>query len=399
MIFERVKNSILRNKEIKEAGGYIGLPCPFPRLSQYIPVIERGQSIGLLGSTGSGKSRLARYMFLYHPYKFYKDTGYPIRIFLLALEDNKEKVYRNLICHYLHDLYGIYITLQELDSKGDRILPQFIVDKITEAEAFFKEFEEVVTIVDGIHTPNAIGKYFESYALRTGKIESVNINIEGREVKQSRYIADYEVHTLIVIDNLSNIDVEETLPTEREAMTYFCKKIVRERLVNYFGFTVVQIMQQDFQSERQSFTKDGGTIVSKLEPSLAAIGESKVISRSMHLIFGLFNPSRFDLIQYPIPSKHRPGNTYRLDILGNRFRSLSVLKANDSDFGMKLAFTFDAVSEVMTELPKPETPEIEEIYNKIRGKNPEKFAKIKNVLEKPTGFKPLIEDDTDENPF
>jgi hypothetical protein len=182
-------------------------------------------------------------------------------------------------------------------------------------------------------------------------------------------------------------------------MTYFCKKIVRERLVNYFGFTVVQIMQQDFQSERQSFTKDGGTIVSKLEPSLAAIGESKVISRSMHLIFGLFNPSRFDLIQYPIPSKHRPGNTYRLDILGNRFRSLSVLKANDSDFGMKLAFTFDAVSEVMTELPKPETPEIEEIYNKIRGKNPEKFAKIKNVLEKPTGFKPLIEDDTDENPF
>jgi ABC-type multidrug transport system fused ATPase/permease subunit len=91
MIFERVKNSILRNKEIKEAGGYIGLPCPFPRLSQYIPVIERGQSIGLLGSTGSGKSRLARYMFLYHPYKFYKDTGYPIRIFLLALEDNKER--------------------------------------------------------------------------------------------------------------------------------------------------------------------------------------------------------------------------------------------------------------------------------------------------------------------
>ena len=110
----------------------------------------------------------------------------------------------------------------------------------------------------------------------------------------------------------------------------------------------------------------------------------------MHLVLGLFNPTRFDLLTYPIPSKHDPQNTYRLDILGNRFRSLSVLKANDTDFGMKVAINFDAITEVMTELPKPKTPEIEEIYNNIKRKYPEKFTSVKNIV---------IEEDIEEVPF
>lgn len=389
MIFDRVKDSILKNKTTKEQGGYTGIPTSFKKLREYIPCTEKGYSIGILGATGSGKSRFTRYMYVYEPYKFFKETGYPIRIFILGLEDNKEKIYRSLICHYLFELYNIYITLQELDSKGDRILPVFVADKIVEAEEFFKEFEKTVTILDGIHTPSAISKYFEQYALSTGKIQSVDIEIEGKIVKQSKYTANNDVHTLIIVDNLSNIDTEEKLPTEREAMTYFCKKIVRERFCNYFNFTVVQVIQQDFATERQSFNRDGNTILAKLEPSLASIGDSKVISRAMHIVYGLFNPSRFDLIQYPIPSKHAPNNCYRLDILGNRFRSLNVLKANDSDFGMKIAFNFDAISEIMSELPRPvekdgktANAELEEIYHRIRAKHPDRFAKIKNVTEK-----------------
>jgi hypothetical protein len=92
MLYQQVLKGILRNKSIKQEGGFIGVPYPFPRLCEYLPVMEKGHSIGLLGPTGSGKSRLARYMFIYHVYKFYKETGYPIRIVVLSLEDNKDKV-------------------------------------------------------------------------------------------------------------------------------------------------------------------------------------------------------------------------------------------------------------------------------------------------------------------
>ena len=390
-LYSIVKNSILKNKEIKEKGNYIGIPIPFKRLADYIPCIEKGYSIGLLGATGSGKSRLTRYMFLYEPFKFFKLTGYPIKIFLFALEDNKEKVYRNLICHYMFELYGIYISIQELDSKGDRVLPEWVSEKIKEAEEFFKDFERIVTIVDGIYQPTEIFNYLDKYAKNTGHIEKVPVEVDGIIIQQDRYVANNDVHTVIIIDNMSNIDPDEDNNNEREAMVYFCKKVVRERLCNFYRFTVVQVLQQDFQSERQSFTKDGASIIGKLEPSLASIGEAKTISRSMHLILGLFNPSRFDLVQYPAPTKRHP-NTYRLDILGNRFRSLSVLKCNDADFGQRIAFDFNAVNEVMKELPKIGDPALEEIYNKIRKKdNPDKFTKTKGVI--------IQEEQEDDTPF
>lgn len=389
-LYNTIKDSILHNKTIRNNSGYIGIPMPFPRLSEYIPITEKGQSIGLLGGTGSGKSRLVRWLYIYTPYKFYKETGYPIRILYFPLEDSKEKVYRNMICHYLFELYGIYINLQELDSKGKRVLPDFVEDKIKEAEEFFEDFEKVVTIIDGFNEPTEIFDYCQNYALNTGHLESYNVEVGGEDTKQSRYVSDDGVHTIIIVDNMSNIDIEAGAEDERRAIVKFCKKYVRGRLCNFFNFTVVQVLQQDFNSERQSFTRDGDTIISKLEPSLAGIGDAKTVSRSMHLVIGLFHPARFGILQYPTPSKKDPSNTYRLDLLGNAFRSLTILKANDTDFGMKLAFKFNAVNEVMEELPLPKTPDIERIYDDIRSRNPEKFSRIKESV--------IIESETD-TPF
>lgn len=390
-IYDIVQKEIFKNKVIKESGGFNGITMPFTRLADYIPVIEKGQSIGILGATGSGKSRFTRWMFIYNAYKFYKETGYLIKILYLPLEDSKEKVYRNLICHYLFEIYGIYINLQELDSKGQRILPEFVKEKLIEAEDFFKEFEKIVTIVDGYNQPTEIFNYCKDYALATGKIEKYNIEIEGKITEQSRYVANNDVHTIVIVDNMSNIDIESGTKDEREAIVKFCKTYVRGRLCNFFKFTVVQVLQQDFASERQSFTRDGDSIIGKLEPSLAGIGDSKTIARSMHLVLGIFHPSRFGIISYPPPSRHDPNNTYRLDILGNRFRALLVLKANDTDFGQKVAFNFDAVAENMSELPLPQTPEIDAIYNKIKQKGGGKFSKIQTSV--------VINEEPEDLPF
>jgi hypothetical protein len=392
-LYNTVKQDILKNREIKASGKFVGIPVPFPRLAQYIPIIEKGHSIGILGATGSGKSRFTRWMFLYHVYKFHRKTGYPIKIIYFPLEDSKEKVYRNMICHYMHELYGIYINLQELDSKGRLVLPEFVVEKLKEAERFFEDFEQVVNIVDGLNEPTEIFNYCQEYAERTGHVEDYVVSVAGKDTIQKRYIADNNVHTIIIIDNISNIDVEKGSESEREAIVKFCKTYVRGRLCNFFNFTVVQVLQQDFATERQSYTTTGETIISKLEPSLAGIGDSKTISRSMHIVMGLFHPSRYGILQYPKPTKRDPQATYRLDILGNTFRSLSILKANDTDFGMKVAMYFGAVEEEMNELPQVKTQEIEDIYRRVQEKHPEKFSTIKESTMV------IHEDEDDETPF
>ena len=60
---------------------------------------------------------------------------------------------------------------------------------------------------------------------------------------------------------------------------------------------------------------------------------------------------------------------------------------------MKVAINFDAVTEVMTELPKPKTTEIELIYKKIKERNPERFANVKSAPVQE------IKEDDDDLPF
>lgn len=390
-LYKIVKEKLIKNKELREQGGYIGVPQKFSRLADYIPLTcERGKSIGILGATGAGKSRYTRDVYLYHPYKFYKETGYPLKIILFGLEDSKEKIMSNIICHYIHEKYGYYITLQELNSSGKRVLPDEVIEKLEEATEFFKDFEKIVTIVDAKNEPTALYKFCEDYAMRTGEVKTYEIEVSGKKVKQTRYVPHNNVHTIIIVDNISNVEQEEGQVDERRSIIHLCRDLIRGRLCNFFGFTVVQVLQQDFASERQQFSKDGQTIVAKLEPSLASIGDSKTIARSMHEIYGIFHPARFGLISYPMPNKYVK-EYYRLDILENRFRSISVLKANDTDFGMKLPIYFDAVSETMTELPQLGTEELTQLYKKIMDKNPEKFTKMLTLKHD--------EDEIEESPF
>lgn len=391
MLYKKVLEDIKSNKIIKEAGGHIGIEVPFPRLSQHIPLIDKGMSIGILAGSGVGKSRFCRYMYIYTPYKFYKKTGYKVKIFYYPLEDNKEKVYRNCICNYLFEECGIIISPEELASKK-RPLPDFVLEKIEEAEEYFKEFESIVKFVDGVNTPKGIYEVARQHALKTGTVEIRKVLDEyGKEVEEKYYKSD--VHTIILIDNLSNLDAdpEDDIKSEREAMIRLAKYYVREKMVNFLNFTVVQVLQMDFASERQQFSHSGMSIISKLEPSLAGIGEAKVISRYMHLILGIFDPSRFELITYPIPSRQDPENCYRIDILGNKFRAIKVLKNNDGEAGRRTGILFNALSEVMEELPATKTPELKDLYVKLLKKDNKPLVDSKN-LPIFTQDEPLIED-------
>lgn len=367
MIYNKILNDLKKNKAIREGGKHLGIPVPFSRLSEQVPLIERGQSIGLLGASGIGKSPLARFLFLYTPYKFYKDTGYKIKIFFFCLEDNVEKVYHHCICNYLYLEHNIICTPKDLTSKT-AALPQFVVDKIEEAQEYFKEFEDIVEFVWDVHKPKDIYGLLRDYAQKTGKLtKTKKLNKEGVEITQYHYHSD--VHTIVIFDNMSNLDIDEEddAESERKAMIRLARSYTRAKLVNVLNFTVVQVMQLDFQSERQQFTSSGMTVLSKIEPSLAGIGDAKTIARSMHLIIGLFDPSRYELMHYPIPSSKDPENCYRLDILGKNFRAIKVLKNNDGPCGGRIGLMFNYSAETFEELPKPKTPELKRLYESMSG--------------------------------
>ena len=70
-------------------------------------------------------------------------------------------------------------------------------------------------------------------------------------------------------------------------------------LRNRYGLTAVDVQQQMAAKEEQQFTMmSGKTIVSKLEPSLDGLAESKLTQRKANIVLGLFSPERFELEEH-----------------------------------------------------------------------------------------------------
>lgn len=374
-LFEKTLERVEVNKYNLQKGIFNGIPYGYPRLNEYITSIDKGQAIGVLGATGIGKSKFTRKTFLYDVYKFYKETGYKCRVLFFCLEDSKEKTMQFVMCHYLKEVHDITITIKELNSKG-RELPNFVLEALKKGKEYFKEFETIVSFIDGVTEPTEIYKICEGIAKKLGKTESYIENIEGEEIKQKRYVSD--THVIAIFDNMSNIDMGDEDGDEQKAILRFVRTYMRLRLVNFCQWTCIMVMQLDFESERQSFGKDGHTNVAKLEPSLASIGDSKRASRSFHLIFSLFSPARYDIISYPQPTKANPDNYYRIDILGNRFRSLRIIKSNETDVGMRVGLLFNGITEEFEELPIPKDKEaLDTIYKRFDGA---KFTKSKKLI-------------------
>jgi len=283
-----------------------------------------------------------------------------------CLEDSKERVIQFVICHWLKEQHNITITVKELNSRG-REMPDFVKQKLDEADAYFEDFEKIVKFIDSDTEPTKLYKICERIAISLGKIVSYEEDVNGQMIKQSRFESD--THVIAVFDNMSNIDMDDEDGNEQQAILKFCKQYMRLRLCNFFQWTCVMVMQLDFESERASFSKAGEINIAKLEPSLASIGDSKRASRAFHLIFSLFSPHRHDIVSYPQPTKNNADNFYRIDILGNRFRSLRIIKANDTDVGMRVGLLFDGVGEVFTELPPPtDKAALDKIYKQFGAK-------------------------------
>ncbi len=83
-------------------------------------------SIGLVGGSGVGKSRWARYTFIYEPFKFAIENNYPLKILYFALEDPKKNIYKNIMCHYLWERYKVDISKYVIDSKSHPLDPLYL---------------------------------------------------------------------------------------------------------------------------------------------------------------------------------------------------------------------------------------------------------------------------------
>jgi hypothetical protein len=335
-LYEKTIAGIKAKKQVRESGKYNGIPFPFERYRDYFDTIEKGNYIGLLASSGIGKSRFTRNL-IYHIVDFCISTGYKAKIILFALEDEDEQVFKKIIAHYLYVRHNISVSNRYLNSVDSPLSDEYL--KIIEKdEKFWNLFNSIVYIVNDCLTPNQM------------KMACDKLN---KEFGQTH-------HLIAVCDNYANIIQDPQDASEYLAVKRFSRNIARLYLCKELKFSVIGICQADIETEKNTFRNAGTKSLISVEPNSSSLGDVKVIVRDFYVLFGLFSPFKYEIKEYPF------SGAYNIDILRNRFLSLLMLKNNNGELAPRLGMYFDGKHEIFTELPSIDNKEaMQKIYDEI----------------------------------
>jgi|LakMenE01Jun11ns_1017448.scaffolds.fasta_scaffold9935188_2 hypothetical protein len=363
LIFDEVLAKIKKNKEVREKNGFTCIPLGLPRFEQILPGIIQGLYYIVTASSGVGKTQITKHLFVNSPFKFYKENKNPkfkLKIFYFALEESKQAFILSMISNYIFEKYGKQYSPLELESylKGVNISNE-IVNMIEDARDYFKDFEEIVTIIDHIYNPTGIFKYMETYAEQNGTFhrghEKVIYRDKNGEKKEElkNIITGYtpnnpDEYVIVITDHISLLhpeQKEDLHQTMGKFSSEYCLKMVKR-----FNYTVINVQQQAASQEGIENIK-----LSKLEPSLNGLADNKLTQRDADVVLGLFAPNRHDLKTHA---------KYDIEKLRDNYRSLNILKFRQGVSNVRIGLYFRGESNYFEELPKSNDLEkLEKYYN------------------------------------
>lgn len=222
MNFQEVLNKIKANKENHDKGYYNCIPfLGLNRLERVVPGIEQS-TYSIIGSgTGTGKSKLSRFMFIHTPLMYLEQNpleDIKLNILYFSLEESKEKVILSQTSRYLYTKYNKIISVKDLQSIGRyNTISYEDLKLIEESQPHIDKFLEVVDIQDEIRNPTGIFKYCRDFALKIGTYyDKNNVPLSPKEVNNIKNgigddykrISYYKTHhprhyVIILVDHLS----------------------------------------------------------------------------------------------------------------------------------------------------------------------------------------------------
>lgn len=378
MKFSDIYSELEQNRENHQQGYFNCIPfMGMERLERFLPGIEQDTYYLLTASSGVGKSKLARYLFIHNPYQFIKnhpESGIKLSIKYFSLEESKKKIILSEISKYLFTRYGLVVSIKQLQSRGrfNTITPD-ILEKIKEAEAYVDEFLETVEIIDSIRNPTGIYKYVRDFALTIGTYYDKNNNPltpaeveqvkkgEGDAFKKVSYYKknDPKHYVIILVDHLSLLYPENGMTQWQTISEYSSKYCLHMR--DKFGFIPVNVQQQASAKEQVEYNYKGKSIEEKLEPSLDGLGDNKTTQRDANVVLGLFAPDRYSIAEH---------NGYDISFFRDRYRSMTILKDRDGVSNRKLPLFFNGAVDFFKELPRADDAEgIRRVYEYVNQLN------------------------------
>ena len=267
------------NKVNREKGIYNGIPIfkEFPRFGELIPTIPRATQIMITANSGVGKTNLWIGFVFYPSYKLMKSEGLQLKFLICLLQDPVEKFIDSLFSRVRFDKFKIVADGLTLNSMRENPLSKEVEDMLESVGEVVDDILSYCEILDSTYNPTGIYKWCRHWSEQLGTHHNKTIKISGedREVYSHYTPNDPELQVLLFVDNLNNLSQEKEegrLLSERETINLWSRRFCRLQIYKHWKWTILNILQQASDSEKQQFTNTGSSVIEKIEPSLDGLG-------------------------------------------------------------------------------------------------------------------------------
>lgn len=354
--FNSVYEEIKKNSERE----FNCIPFGLNRFEPYLPGLMQATYYIVTASSGVGKSKLTKFFFITTAAEFARVNNLKMKIFYFSLEESKSKFIRSYISALLHEIHGLDISPRDLLSirRNHRVTPE-ILEKIKDCEERVTDLLKHVEVIDNVRNPFGIFKHVRAYARANGTFyrhkeeqdgtitkTAVDFNENANAMYDSYVPNDPDEYVQVITDHISLLTPEKGHSVHQAISKFSSEYCLMMR--DKFGYSPVNVQQQEAAKEKQEYTMRGQSIETKLEPSLDGLGDNKLTQRDADVVLGLFAPARYNIPMHPAV------NGYDVNRLKDRYRQLSLLKDRDGPCNYTIGLHFKGEVGRFEELPTTE---------------------------------------------
>ena len=351
-LFERVHDSLVNRRNRILNGKINCIKWNLPRFEEYSPGIEQGKYYQITAASKAGKTALTDALFLYNTVQQVIDEGLDIRlkIFYFTLEISKEEKLLACFANILYIKEGLRISPTDLKSTSARkALSAEVLDILLKYKPYFDKITEIVEFIDDVKHPTGIYNLVRDYALANGTVHKRKIETTDKATGEHKIIEvedyyepnDKEEYVMIIVDHIGLISPEKrngnTLSLHESISVLSSDYFIKLR--NRFNYIPVAVIQQAIAGENLEHKKAGA-----LRPSVANLGDNKLIARDCNMMIGIFDPYRHEIPTY---------FNYDITLFQDNIRFMEIIISRDGGAGTVCPLYFDGRVTYFKELPLP----------------------------------------------
>jgi len=309
------------------AGKNLGISMGMPRLEEYIYGVTPEMYTVLFGKTGSGKTSIALYCYIYRPLMAMLKEGKDFKIIYFSLEMTGEMLLAKLASIFMMETYGIQLGYKEIFSKKESLSDDNYA-YILKALEWLELIESHLVIFDKTLHCESLWAFLKTYAESEGTFEERG-NSEFYTPNNPEQIR------LVIMDHIGLMrrskgrSKKEEIDLASSYLLWFRNKC------KYAILVLMQVNRDQTSMDRRN--------ANLLEPTLEDIKDSGAPSEDAEIVIGIYNPFKEKQM------KHRG---YDITKLRDKARFLCLLKNRYGDSEKVVPVSFYGKVNRVKELPE-----------------------------------------------